>query len=84
MKSYFTLFEPNQLGAWTVSVPEILPDDILIRYGEWDLYRVEDTAKTELQGKLVRQILQLTELAKHSIEYELLTKDIPDFPQEYT
>lgn len=84
IKSYFTLFEPNQLAAWTISVPEILPDDILIRHGEWDLYRVENTARTELQAKLVRQMLQVTELSKHSIEYELLTKNIPEFPAKYT
>jgi hypothetical protein len=84
IKSYFTLFEPSQMAAWTIAVPEILPDDIVIRHGEWDLFRVENTANTELQSKPVRQMLQLTELAKHSIEFELLTKNIPDFPQEYT
>ncbi len=62
----------------------MLPDDIIVRHGEWDLWRIDNTARTELQSKLVRQMVQLTELSKHSIEYELLTKNIPDFPVNYT
>lgn len=83
LKTYFGVFEPNQTPAWTISVPEIQPDDIVIRHGEWDLYKVQAVGRTELQGKLVRQMLQLTELSKHSVEYELLTKNIPDFPSNY-
>jgi hypothetical protein len=83
IKSYFGVFEPGQSPAWTISMPEIAPDDILIRHGEWDLYKVNAVARTELQGKAVRQLLQLNELSKYNVEYKLLTRDISEFPQEY-
>lgn len=83
LKTYFGKFEPNQTAGWTISVPEIFPDDIIIRHGRWDVHRVEQTSHTELQGNIVRQILQLTELDKGTIEYDL-TKRITDFPINYT
>jgi hypothetical protein len=83
IRTYFGKFEPLQTGGWTVSVPEIFPDDIIVRQGNWDLHRVENVSQTELQGKTVRQMLQLTELAKNSIEFELIKKNIPEFPSEY-
>ncbi len=83
IKTYFGKFEPNQMGAWTISVPEIFPDDIIIRHGKWEVHKVDQTARTELQGKTVRQMIQLTELDKGMIEYEL-TKQISDFPTDYS
>jgi hypothetical protein len=84
IKTYFGKWEPNQIGAWTISVPKIQPDDILLRVGDWNLYRVEEISPTELQGNTVRQILKLTQLAKSEIENDLITQDLADFPQIYT
>lgn len=83
IRTYFGKFEPIQTAAWTISVPEIFPDDIIIREGKWDLHRVENTASTELQGRTVKQMLQLTELSKNSVEFELIKNNIPEFPVNY-
>lgn len=83
MKTYFGKFEPNQTAGWTISVPEFFPDDIVIRHGKWDVHKVDQTSRTELQGNTVRQLMQLTELDKGTIEYDL-TKRIPDFPINYS
>jgi hypothetical protein len=83
MKTYFGKFEPNQMACWTISVPEFYPDDIVVRHGRWEVHKVEQTARTELQGITVRQLLQLTELDKGMIEYELI-KRVPEFPLDYT
>jgi hypothetical protein len=83
IKTYFGKFEPIQTPAWTVSVPTIFPDDIVVRGGTWDIHRVDNIAQTELQGNTVRQMLQLTELSKNSVEFELIKKNIPEFPGEY-
>jgi len=82
LKTYFGIFEPNQIGAWTISFPEMRPDDIIIRTGDWNIYRVEKLGATELQGNQVRQLLQLSQLAKSDIENVLITKNIPEFPSE--
>jgi hypothetical protein len=83
VKTYFGKFEPVQIAAWTVSIPRVFPDDIVVRDGNWDLFRVDNIAQTELQGRTVRQMLQLTELSKNSIEFELIKNNIPEFPDKY-
>lgn len=82
MKVYFGSFEPDQIGAWTISFPEIRPDDIIVRSGDWSVYRVDGLTNTELQGRPVRQITKLTQLSKSNIEHQLITR-IPDFPGKY-
>jgi len=82
MKVYFGKFEPNQIKCWTIAFPEVRVDDIIIRVGDWNIYRVDAVANTELQGNTVRQIMQITQLAKADIENQLLTK-IVDFPGDY-
>jgi hypothetical protein len=83
IKTYFGIFEPNQISAWTIAFPEMRPDDIIIRVGDWNLYRIERITNSELQGRTVRQIMLVTQLAKSDIEYELTTKNLPDFPVDY-
>jgi len=38
---------------------------------------------TELMANTVSQIMVLTQLGKDSVEYNLMTKNLPDFPQQY-
>lgn len=82
VRTYFGTFEPDQIGAWTISYPEIRPDDIIVRSGNWSVYRVDALTSTELQGVPVRQITKLTQLAKSNIEHQLVTR-IDDFPKEF-
>ena len=82
-KTYFGKFEPNQIQAWTISMPEMEPDDIVVRAGDWPIYRIDGVQSTELQGRIVRQIFKLTQLSKGDIEYSLLSKGIPEFPPEF-
>jgi hypothetical protein len=83
LKGYFGVAEPNQLPAWTISVPEIHVGDVVVRTGSWDLYRVDKITPTELQGNTVRQILLLTQLAKRDVEYVLIGRGLPEFPSQY-
>lgn len=82
-KTYAGVMEPNQVQAWTISLPEIYSDDVIIRTGDWSLYNVERITPTELQTKTVRQILTLNALSKSDIEYKLLSKGVPGFPSNY-
>jgi hypothetical protein len=81
--TYFGKFEPNQIGAWTISYPEINPHDLIVRLSDWKVYRVEAIQSTELLTVSVRQIMQITELDKESVEYQLITKDPTVFPAGY-
>lgn len=73
-KGYQGNIEPNQIGAWTISIPEISPDDVLIRTGDWAAYRVSRVTPTELQTKTVRQILTLTQFSRSDIENTLANR----------
>lgn len=76
--SYSGRLEPNQIGAWTISMPEIADGDIIIRSGDWNVYQVVRVATTELQTNTVRQILTLTQLARTDIEAELMKMEVLD------
>jgi hypothetical protein len=83
LKTYIGDYEPNQIGAWTISIPVIRPDDIIIRTGSWGIYKVTKLTPTELQGNVVRQIMVLTELSKSDVEYQLVKRGLPEFPTEF-
>lgn len=80
MKTYFGKFEPNQIGAWTVSLPEVAQDDIVIRAGDWNVYKIAQVQTTELQAQPVRQIMQLVQLSRRDIENRLVLKRLSEFP----
>lgn len=75
-QTYIGNIEPNQIGAWTISIPEICDEDVIVRVGDWDLYKVLKVVPTELQGNTVRQQLALTQLGKRNIEYQLLDRSV--------
>lgn len=83
LKGYFGVAEPNQVPAWTISIPEIRTGDVIVRTGSWNVYRVDRITPTELQGNTVRQMMLLTELAKRDIEYILIGRNLPEFPQQF-
>lgn len=83
VKTYFGNYEPNQIGAWTISMPDIRPDDIIVRTGDWNIYKVARLTPTELQGNPVRQIMVLTQLSRGDVESQLVKRHLPEFPQEY-
>lgn len=83
MLSYLGNLEPNQIGAWTISMPEISSGDILIRSGDWNLYTVIRTAATELQTNAVRQLMTLTQLAHRDVENELMNRHVTDDTGRY-
>lgn len=78
-KSYSGLLQPNQIDAWTISFPEIRADDIIVRTGDWAMYIVDRVQNTELQTNPVRQSLLLNQLSRADIEYELLSRGLPEF-----
>lgn len=73
-KSYQGNIEPNQIGAWTISLPEVSPDDVIIRTGDWAAYRVSRVTPTELQTNTVRQIMTLTQFSRSDIENTLANR----------
>lgn len=73
-KTYFGNLEANQIGAWTISVPEINSDDIVLRIGDWNIYKVVRTATTELQTNTVRQMITLTQLSRNDVENMLASR----------
>lgn len=75
--SYSGRIEPNIIPAWTVSFPEINTFDVIVRLPDFKAYRVEALQTTELQTVTVRQLLNLNELDKESIEMQLINNLIP-------
>lgn len=69
--------EVVNLSAWTVSYPRIEELDLVLRLPDWKIFRVENSSATTLQTVPVRQVLQLTELAKDSVEYILARQYMP-------
>jgi hypothetical protein len=80
---YFGKSEPNQIPAWTIGVPELNSFDVLVRLPDWKVYRIAQINATELQTVPVRQIMQLIELSKETVEYQLIQKDSTAFPVNY-
>lgn len=64
--------EPNTITAWTISFPQITPFDIIYRVPDHRMYRVDAVQTTELQAVPVRQILQITDLSKDAVEFNLV------------
>lgn len=74
---YQGLTEPEQMVGWTISKPVIDAHDLLLRMNDFRLYRIERVSQTELQGQVVRQVVNLTELGKDSVEYNLTKQAMP-------
>lgn len=71
VKGYVGEIEPNSISAWTIAMPEIHSDDILIRTGDFSIYKVIAVNSTELQTRPVRQTMSLTQLSKSDVENNL-------------
>ena len=69
--------EFNQLTAWTTSLPVLHVFDLVLRIPDFALYRIESLNPTELQSVTVRQMMNLVELDKNSIEFLLAKKALP-------
>jgi hypothetical protein len=82
-KNYLGQDEEATIGAWTISMPDIRQGDVLIRTGDWKGFQVLGKNVTELQGNTMRQMLSLTELHKGAVEFELVARNLPDFPTQY-
>jgi hypothetical protein len=83
VKDYVGQDEENIITAWTISMPDIRLGDILIRDNSWEGYEITKIQTTELQGNVVRQILTLTQLSKGAVEFQLISRNLPDFPSQY-
>lgn len=75
---YFGKMETNTIPAWTISVPQINGGDLVYREPDNAVYQVLAIATTELQGSVVRQILQLRQLERQAPEYVLISRVYPD------
>lgn len=71
-KDYQGVVEQNTIPAWLIDIPEVDVFDIIYRIPDARLYRVDQVGNTELQTVVVRQILQLVELDKQSVEFKLV------------
>lgn len=76
--TYFGKSEINQTTCWTISVPEMMVDDILVSTGEWNVYRIAQSTVTQLQTNTVRQLFTLTQLGRGDIENELVKQTVFD------
>lgn len=74
VKGYHGDIEPNSIGGWTISMPEIHPEDIILRSGDFNIYRVISVSQTELQTRSVRQMITLTQLSRTDVENKLACK----------
>lgn len=66
--------ESNVISAWTTPYPTITSRDLIIRLADYSVFNVEAVSETALQSVRVRQILQLEEVPKESIETRLIEK----------
>lgn len=80
-RTYSGISETSSISAWTIAYPSIHPDDILVKVGEWAVYRVEGIEYTALQTVSVRQILRLVELSKDDVEHQLVVRGLEEFPE---
>ena len=74
-KTYIGNIEPSTVGGWTISMPVIASDDVIIRSQTWSTFKVINVGGTELQTTVVRQMLSLSHLSKGDVE-NLLAKKI--------
>lgn len=72
LKSFHGDMEPNSISGWTIALPEIHADDVIIRTGDFIPYKIVAVTSTELQTRPVRQTMSLTQLSKNDIENKLL------------
>jgi hypothetical protein len=77
IKGFVGRIESNMISGWTISVPEISADDVIIRSGDWNVYSVSKVQTTELQTNAVRQMMALSQLSKKDIE-NLLSDRVQD------
>lgn len=83
VKTFQGIIEPNAIGGWTISMPQMTSDDVVVRTGDWNVYKVINVSNTEVQSKPVKQILGLTQLSKDDIENELIHKTQNSTSTEY-
>ena len=70
--------ETEMVPAWTSSVPELNVHDVVLRVPDWKLFRIEHVLSTELQAVKVKQTMNLLELSKNCIEFELAKQAMPE------
>lgn len=73
--SYFGKFEPNEIGAWTISYPRLESHDLLIRKKDLSVFRIEGLSPTEMLNKPCRQIMKLVQLPKTHTAIKLLKRE---------
>lgn len=66
--------EPNVIQAVTISFPEINDWDVIYRQKDNRMYRIDGVSTTELLTNVVTQRMQLIELPKNYVEYQLLKR----------
>lgn len=76
--TYLGKMETAQTTAWTISYPKVDTLDVIIRIPDFKIFRVDMVNATELQTVQVRQLMQITELNKASIEMKLIEQLLPE------
>ena len=82
-KTYYGDLEANQIGGWTIPIPQMSPEDVLVRSGDWNVYKVVRIASTELLANPVRQMVTLTQLSKTDIENSLMQRTQEPAAEKY-
>jgi hypothetical protein len=76
--TYLGKMETNATSGWTISYPQVMTLDLILRIPDYRLFRIEAVNSTELQTVQVRQLFQLIELNKNSVEMNLINNVVPD------
>lgn len=75
--AYIGKLETNETTAWTTAWPDINSLDIIYRVPDAKIFRVGVVNNTELQTVQVRQMMQIIELDKNSVEMAMVTQNTP-------
>lgn len=64
--------EPNQIQASTIAFPEVTNLDIIVKAGDWAVYRIIQNSATEMLTNPVTQTVLLSELERADVNYHLI------------
>ena len=73
--TYFGKLEANEIGAWTIQYPDVESFDIVIRIRDFKVFRVKQSANTEILNKICRQIMRLEEQSPEDVLYKLINRE---------
>lgn len=74
--SYFGKFEGADLGGWSISFPELEPEDLLVRLSDNVVFSINPINNTSLQSETVRQVFTMSMMTKEDIASKILLREL--------